>query len=99
MLNAKHIFLLLFFSGACTNPDTPHAGSLINTSHLEHLYQEININESLYIGTIWIYSNAPDYQLVTDDDEGFTCVDDVSRALVFYCRQYKRNPVQENLDK
>ena len=99
MLNAKHIFLLLFISGACTNTDTPHAGSLINTSHLEHLYQEININESLYIGTIWIYSNAPDYQLVTDDDEGFTCVDDVSRALVFYCRQYKRNPVQENLDK
>jgi hypothetical protein len=98
MLNAKHIFLLLFISGACTNPDTPHAGSLINTSHLEHLYQEININESLQIGTIWIYSNAPDYQHVTDDDEGFTCVDDVSRALVFYCRQYKRFPVQKNLD-
>jgi hypothetical protein len=98
MLKAKHISLLLLILGACTNPDTPRAVSLINTAHLEHLYQEVTINEGLRIGTIWIYSNAPDYQLVTDDDEGFTCVDDVSRALVFYCRQYKRFPVQKNLD-
>jgi len=71
---------------------------IINTEHLEHLYQEVEI-DSTKLGTIWIYSNAPEYQLVTDDDEGYTCVDDVARALVFYCRQYKTNPINENLEK
>jgi hypothetical protein len=51
------------------------------------------------MGSIWIYSNAPDYQLLTDEDEGFTCVDDVSRTLIFYCRQFKNNKTNENLEK
>ncbi|MEN8227951.1 MAG: hypothetical protein ABFS38_07325 [Bacteroidota bacterium] len=36
---------------------------------------------------------------MNDEDEGFTCVDDVSRALVFYCRKYTRDPVKKNLNK
>jgi len=91
------LFLVVF--DACTCADNSSDTSLINTSHLEHLYQEIDINDDLRLGTVWIYSNAPDYFLLNDEDEGFTCVDDVSRALVFYCRQYKINPAQENLDK
>ena len=99
MPNAMYIFLFLVVFSACSSADTTSDHSLINTSHLEHLFQEIDMNDNLRLGTVWIYSNAPDYPLVNDEDEGFTCVDDVSRALVFYCRQYKRNPVQENLDK
>ena len=91
------MFLVVF--GACTCADKSSNDSIINTSHLEHLFQEIDINDDIRLGTVWIYSNAPDYPLVNDEDEGFSCVDDVSRALVFYCRQYKINPAQENLDK
>ena len=99
MSNVRYIFLFLVVFDACTCADNSSDTSLINTSHLEHLYQEIDINDDLRLGTVWIYSNAPDYFLLNDEDEGFTCVDDVSRALVFYCRQYKINPAQENLDK
>ena len=99
MPNIRHIFLFLVIFGACTSADNSSVNSLVNTSHLEHLFQEIDINDDICLGTVWIYSNAPDYSLVNDEDEGFTCVDDVSRALVFYCRQYKINPVQENHDK
>ena len=92
------LLVLLLSCANCTKDTATINNSIINTQHLEHLYQEIEIDNTK-LGTIWIYSNAPDYQLITDDDEGYTCVDDVSRALVFYCRQYKINPVNENLEK
>lgn len=96
---ARYILLFVIVVNAWSCAKTSCDDSFINTSHLEHLFQEIDINGHIRLGTVWIYSNAPDYPLVNDEDEGFTCVDDVSRALVFYCRQYKSNPVQENLDK
>ena len=99
MFKVEYIFSLLLLVSACTTHNTPNNHSLINTSHLEHLYQVVNIDNDISIGTIWIYSNAPDYHLLTDDDEGFTCVDDVSRTLVFYCRQYVKEPSKENLGK
>jgi len=92
------LFILTLTGFKCTKKIPKSEPALINTAHLDHLYQEIEI-DSLKLGTIWIYSDAPDYNLVTDQDEGFTCVDDVSRALVFYCRQYKVNPLQKYLDK
>jgi hypothetical protein len=95
----RYIFFLLIVLCACSGAEHSPNDSLINTSHLEHLFQEIDIDDNIHLGTVWIYSNAPDYPLVNDEDEGFTCVDDVSRALVFYCRQYKRSPVQDNLKK
>ena len=91
--------LFLTLLSSCSKNNVPSSNdSLLNTSHLEHLYQEIEINNT-HLGTIWIYCDAPDYQLVADDDEGFTCVDDVARTLVFYCRQYKDSPDQKILNK
>ncbi len=99
MLKFYSLFLVLVLTCVgCSNNAEKINSSIINTEHLEHLYEEIEI-DNVKLGTIWIYSDAPDYQLITDDDEGYTCVDDVSRALVFYCRQYKINPVNENLEK
>ena len=99
MLNFKYILLFLILLSSCSKNNAPSTNdSLLNTSHLEHLYQEVEINNT-HLGTIWIYCDAPDYQLVADDDEGFTCVDDVARTLVFYCRQYKDYPDQEILNK
>ena len=71
---------------------------LANPAHLEHLYDEISVGDNL-LGTIWIYCEAPDYRLVGDEDEGFTCVDDVARALVFYCRAFRAAPSEAYLDK
>lgn len=90
--------LLLVIVLAVTGCSHQDAQTLINTKHLEHLYEEIEIDGET-LGTIWIYSDAPDYRLITDEDEGYTCVDDVARALVFYCRDYKISPVKENLEK
>ncbi|MCK5823340.1 MAG: hypothetical protein KAG95_05010 [Bacteroidales bacterium] len=91
------ILLSSFFLSSCDKTYVDNS-SLVNTNHLEQLYQEININDN-NLGTIWIYCNAPNYEVVTDDDEGYTCVDDVSRALVFYCRQYKIKPEIKYLKK
>lgn len=100
MLKYYSLFLafVLTFTACSNNDARDNESSIINTKHLEYLYQEIEI-DNLTLGTIWIYSNAPDYILLTDDDEGFTCVDDVARALVFYIRQYKAHPKQEYLEK
>lgn len=99
MLKLYPLLLVLLLTGVeCSKNPAKTGNSIINTKHLEYLYQEIEIDNTK-LGTIWIYSDAPDYQLVADNDEGYTCVDDVSRALVFYCRQYKINPVDENLGK
>nr|NQU92292.1 hypothetical protein [Bacteroidota bacterium] len=99
MLKYCVLLLVLVLTGVrCVNNDDKVNNTIINTRHLEHLYQEIEIDNTS-LGTVWIYSNAPDYPLLTDDDEGFTCVDDVARALVFYCRQYKNFPENDNLEK
>ena len=91
-LQWKTLFFIIFvvFSISCrTNR------SLVNTAHIEHLYEEMKVDTSV-LGTIWIYCEAPDFHKVADDDEGFTCVDDVARALVFYCREMKNKP-SENI--
>lgn len=99
MMNFKYILLFLTLLSSCSKNDaTTSNNPLVNTSHLEHLYQVVEKNNT-NLGTIWIYCDAPEYQLVADSDEGFTCVDDVARTLVFYCRQYKDSPSQENLNK
>lgn len=102
MKNNIFVYLLVItsvlWSVGCTEDEPEQDDLLINTSHLEHLYQEIEVDGQM-LGTVWIYCDAPDYELVTDDDEGFTCVDDVSRALVFYARAYRNTHKEEYLPK
>lgn len=95
---ADLLFPVVLLASACAPPVPPLQESSVNASHLDHLYEEVTL-EGNTLGAIWIYCEAPDYHLVGDEDEGFTCVDDVARALVFYCREYKRNPSPEILDK
>ncbi len=75
--------------------NTELSGHLINTTHLDELYREIIIGKQK-MGVIEIYQNAPDYKLIYDNNEGFTCVDDVARAVVYYCRS---NSMEPSLDK
>lgn len=63
--------------------------TLINTKHLDHLYEEINV-EGNKLGIVHIYCEYPDYKWVDDSDEGIACVDDVSRAAIFYMNYSRR---------
>jgi hypothetical protein len=71
---------------------------LVNTAHLDHLYQDIVVNNDT-LGIIHIYAEAPDYKWVDDSDEGNACVDDVARAMVFYIDYYKHTGNQASLLK
>jgi hypothetical protein len=59
---------------------------LVNMKHLNALYVPFRFNTGVNAAGIYIYSEAPDYHLVPDADEGFTCVDDVARAVQVYIR-------------
>ncbi len=62
----------------------------LNTSHLDHLYEEIKVND-IDMAVIHIYADYPDYNYVDDEDEGMACVDDAARAAIFYLDLYNSN--------
>lgn len=76
------IFLIIISIGCNSNAGEEFR---INDSHLNYLYEEINVNGT-EMAVIHIYSNYPDYKYVGDDDEGFACVDDAARAAIYYLR-------------
>ena len=65
-------------------PHNPTTDLQANLAHLNHLYDTIALPDGGTGGIVWIYCEAPDYTLLDDDDEGYTCVDDMARALVAY---------------
>lgn len=80
------VFLILcisFFTMTCNNvkeekievPD-------VNLDHIMHLYDVVDLPGNLYGGIIHIYSEYPDYEFEIEPNEGFTCVDDVARAMM-----------------
>jgi len=71
---------------------------IVNKSHLDYLYEEINI-DGKEMAIIHIYSNAPDYKYVGDDDEGYACIDDAARAAIFYLEYFKAYKDSSSLDK
>jgi hypothetical protein len=56
---------------------------LINDAHLNYLYKEVSLPNGREAAIIHIYSDYPDYSFDIEPKEGFTCVDDVARAIVF----------------
>jgi hypothetical protein len=91
-----HIISAFILSGA--NAQQNHTTSLVNTSHLDHLYENININGK-QMGIIHIYADYPDYHYVEASGEGIACVDDAARALIFYIRYYNVTKDKKSLDK
>ena len=89
------LFVLSNWSCAQTNEKQ---SVLINTSHLDSLYEDINV-ENKSMGIIHIYSDYPDYKWIGDDDEGIACVDDAARAAVFYLKHYQFKNDNESLRK
>lgn len=58
--------------------------SILNTAHLEKLMTPVVFANGEKATGIYIYADAPSYAPVTAGGEGFTCVDDVARAALFY---------------
>ena len=89
----------LIFIGNCELQlqEKYNTGSIINTAHLDSLYEEINVDNKTIsqtpsprrVGIIYIYSEYPDYKWVGDTDEGIACIDDAARAVVFYLEHSK----------
>jgi len=92
---------VLLFSIACTKqagtvgavpppiPITPpiiSASSILNTAHLERLAVNVSFSNAEQAEGIYIYADAPNYTPVSAGGEGFTCVDDVARVVLFYLR-------------
>lgn len=71
---------------------------LVNTSHLDYLYQKIKI-DGRDMGIIHIYADYPDYKYVEAKGEGIACVDDVARADIFYMKYYSLNRDPAVLEK
>lgn len=59
---------------------------LVNTNHLNYLYTPVTLPNGTSAAGIYIYAEAPDYHLVEAAGEGFTCIDDVARAVQVYGR-------------
>jgi len=84
MRNIIYTFIIAALSlSACNNQHGDNARHLINLNHLEHLYIEVTLENGNEAGVINIYSEYPDYTYAIEPNEGFSCVDDVARTLVF----------------
>jgi hypothetical protein len=59
---------------------------LVNTGHLDRLYTPVAFPDGIPAAGIFIYSQYPNYTPVDAPGEGYTCVDDVSRAALVYLR-------------
>jgi len=86
MKNKLHIpyavVIISFIISSCTHQPCNHNPGKVNFDHLKHLYEEITMPSGTGVGIVHIYSQYPDYTYEIEDDEGFTCVDDVARAVV-----------------
>ena len=91
----KHIIsiiaILLIFNISCAmQQSNPNVKDTINFDHFDHLYKEIDFMGKK-VGIVHIYSQYPDYSYAIEPKEGFTCVDDVARAIVLFSRYLKVN--------
>lgn len=87
-------FLIVFCSGISKSQST----FIVNKSHLDYLYKEIEV-DGKQMAVIHIYSNAPDYKYVGDEDEGYACVDDAARGAIFYLEYFKAYNDSSSLHK
>lgn len=83
------VIILMGFASCNTNKESkPIVTSNINLDHFDHLYKAIEF-KGKKAGIIHIYSEYPDYDFEIEPNEGFTCVDDVARAMVMLSKYLK----------
>jgi hypothetical protein len=99
--NRNILFIILICLVSCTakKESKEIVSDNINFDHFNHLYKEINFNGKK-VGIVHIYSEYPDYAFEIEPKEGFTCVDDVARAIVMLSKYLEENAKDEvALDK
>ncbi len=67
-------------------PSVVSSASILNTAHLEKLGVSVVFPNGEKAEGVYVYADAPSYNPVTAGGEGFTCVDDVARGVLFYLR-------------
>ncbi len=81
-----YVFLvlsILLLSLSCNNEKEESVEiPSVNLDHLMHLYDVVDLPGNLCGGVVRIYSEYPDYEFEIEPNEGFTCVDDVARAMM-----------------
>ncbi len=87
----KRAFVLILLGMASSLWNRGRGGNekpatLVNLSHLNHLYETVTLADGRRAAIIHIYAEYPDYKPVEAKGEGFTCVDDIARAAVLYLR-------------
>jgi hypothetical protein len=89
------LIIIIGFSSCNTKKESKSiASDNINFNHFNHLYKEIDFNEKK-VGIVHIYSEYPDYDFEIEPKEGFTCVDDVARAIVMLSKYLEENSDDE----
>lgn len=92
------ITFLVWVAAGCAGPMTSFYGEgalpEANLAHLKHLTEPVTVGDKEALA-VWIYAEAPDYHHVTDDDEGFSCVDDVARFVVVMLLHARRTGSEE----
>ena len=63
---------------------------LVNTSHLDHLFQKINVN-GREMGILYFNSTYPDYKYADNPGLGIANVSDASQGIIFYIKYYKQH--------
>jgi len=93
-----NLLIILIIVFGCTGESNKIQPSLVNLSHLDHLYEHVKSDSSEF-AIIRIYSDYPDYRWAWEKHEGIACVDDVARALVVYLNHYITEKDPLNLEK
>src|SRR5687768_16427366 len=74
------------------------AGPALNLRHFDHLYAD-RVIDGREMAVVHIYAKHPDYRYAIEPNEGFTCVDDVARALVMLAGELRHAKHSELLRK
>lgn len=83
LINRAFVLSLFLLLLSCSNMERDQQSiSEVNINHLKHLYANIDLPGNVNGGIIRIYSEYPDYNFEIEPNEGFTCVDDVARAMM-----------------
>ena len=84
------IILICLASCLDKKETTPALTDSVNLDHFNHLYKEIELNGK-EVAIVHIYSEYPNYDFEIEPNEGFTCVDDVARAIVMLSKYLETN--------
>ncbi len=86
------LFAMTMAAGANAATTSPERAP-VSLAHFNHLYADLD-TDGKQMGVVHIYSNFPDYAFAIEPKEGYTCIDDVSRAIVMLAHEEvkHRNP-------